>query len=248
MKTRIPTFLAGMFTMLLLGTLTISALAISGNMTIEVSPINIQIDGEIFQPKDANGNDVPVFVYNGTTYAPLRALAEAYGLEVGYDATANMATVTNPSKALNSAAQSENPNESFLLPEDSEAWNVLTYEEFKNTWNYMGKVDDELMKTFTNPHIWAGVEVDTMKTDIYNFDITGKRLPKEAGHSSTQHRDYFEKNIVPVLEKYASQMCNELHTEGRNTIIGFYFGQFTQPYICMITANGNIATENPCKS
>ena len=58
MKNRISTFLAGMFTMLILGTLTISALAISGNMTIEVSPINIQIDGEIFQPKDAGGNEI----------------------------------------------------------------------------------------------------------------------------------------------------------------------------------------------
>lgn len=33
------------------------------------------------------------FTYNGTTYAPLRALAEAYGLEVGYDAEKKMATV-----------------------------------------------------------------------------------------------------------------------------------------------------------
>ena len=31
---------------------------------------------------------IPVF--NGTSYAPVRALAEAYGLEVGYDATIPM--------------------------------------------------------------------------------------------------------------------------------------------------------------
>ncbi len=69
-----------------------------GGMTIQVDPINIQVNGQTFQPKDVNGNDVPVFAYNGTTYAPLRALAEAYGLTVGYDAAANMATVTDPSK------------------------------------------------------------------------------------------------------------------------------------------------------
>ena len=44
--------------------------------------------------KDAKGNDVMVFTYNGTTYAPLRALAEAYGLEVGYDGERNIATVS----------------------------------------------------------------------------------------------------------------------------------------------------------
>ena len=41
--------------------------------------------GEVLQPTDASGNPMEVFTYNGTTYAPLRALAEAYGLEVGYD-------------------------------------------------------------------------------------------------------------------------------------------------------------------
>lgn len=47
----------------------------------------------MFQPKDANGNPVSVFVYSGTTYAPLRALAEAYGLTVGYDSEKKLASV-----------------------------------------------------------------------------------------------------------------------------------------------------------
>lgn len=78
---------------LLINTMVISAVAISKHMNITVYPIDVKVDGEIFAPKDANGNDVPVFTYNGTTYAPLRALAEAYGLKVGYDAELNLATV-----------------------------------------------------------------------------------------------------------------------------------------------------------
>lgn len=61
--------------------------------TITVDPINIMVGGKVFLPTDADGNDVPVFVYNGTIYAPLRALAEAYGLEVGYNAEKKLATV-----------------------------------------------------------------------------------------------------------------------------------------------------------
>lgn len=93
MKKRLPTFLSGMLTMALIGGLGVTALAATGQMTITVDPVNIQVNGQTFQPKDANGADVPVFAYNGTTYAPLRALAEAYGLTVGYDQEANMATV-----------------------------------------------------------------------------------------------------------------------------------------------------------
>ena len=95
MKKRFLSFAAGALTALLISSTTITALAASGAIRIEVSPISVLVDGEVFQPKDARGNDVMVFTYNGTTYAPLRALAEAYGLEVGYDGERNIATVSS---------------------------------------------------------------------------------------------------------------------------------------------------------
>ena len=93
---KFTSFLAGVLTSALLISLPVSALASSGKLTLEVAPIQIQVNGEAFRPVDVNGNAVMVFTYNGTTYAPLRALAEAYGLEVGYDAARNMATVGQP--------------------------------------------------------------------------------------------------------------------------------------------------------
>lgn len=94
MKKRFLSFAAGALTALLISATAVTALAASGAIRIEVSPISVLVDGEVFQPKDAKGNDVMVFTYNGTTYAPLRALAEAYGLEVGYDGERNIATVS----------------------------------------------------------------------------------------------------------------------------------------------------------
>ncbi len=93
---KLTSFLAGALTSAILISLPVSALASSGKLTLEVAPIQIQVNGEAFRPVDANGNAVMVFTYNGTTYAPLRALAEAYGLEVGYDAARNTATVGQP--------------------------------------------------------------------------------------------------------------------------------------------------------
>lgn len=102
MKKRFPTFLAGFLSAVVLFSLSVTASAtITGITTIEVGPIKIQVNGEEFKPTDANGNPVDVFVYNGTTYAPLRALAEAYGLTVGYDPEKNMATVDKPNSTGN---------------------------------------------------------------------------------------------------------------------------------------------------
>lgn len=99
MKSKVLSFLSGMMVMLMLVGLPVTALAASGALTIEVNPIKVLVNGEVFQPKDVNSNDVMVFTYNGTTYAPLRALAEAYGLTVGYDARNHIATVDKPASS-----------------------------------------------------------------------------------------------------------------------------------------------------
>ena len=97
MKIKMSSFLAGIAAALILVALPISALASDGSLTLTIHPIKVLVNGEVFQPKDVQGNDVLVFSYDGTTYCPLRALAEAYGLEVGYDAATNTATVNSSS-------------------------------------------------------------------------------------------------------------------------------------------------------
>lgn len=54
-------------------------LAKNASELIEVgySDIKIFMDGEEVQPKDANGQPVEPFIYNGTTYLPVRAVGQA---------------------------------------------------------------------------------------------------------------------------------------------------------------------------
>lgn len=71
-----------------------TALAFSGQKSIQAVYNNIKlvIDGKPYTPKDASGNVVEPFTYNGTTYVPLRAVATAFGKDVNWDAAS--ATVT----------------------------------------------------------------------------------------------------------------------------------------------------------
>lgn len=98
MKRICKKFLPGVIALALLLSLSVPALAAAGALTITIHPIHILVNGEVFQPKDVNGQDVLCFTVNGTTYAPVRALAEAYGLEVGYDAASNTATVNGSAR------------------------------------------------------------------------------------------------------------------------------------------------------
>lgn len=131
-------FVLGALCATIVFSLSISALAISGRMTIEVSPINIQVNGQTFVPKDVNGAEVPVFAYNGTTYAPLRALAEAYGLVVGYDQATNMATVVDPEAP---AAPADDAKTTF--GSDWSAEKEAEYQEFKAMWDVESRSHSE---------------------------------------------------------------------------------------------------------
>lgn len=64
----------------------------SGTELIEALYDNIKIvvDGEEIQPKDANGQTVEPFIYNGTTYLPVRAIGNAIGKEVNWDGVKNV--------------------------------------------------------------------------------------------------------------------------------------------------------------
>lgn len=142
MKKHVLVFLSGMLAALSLCSL--SALALSSRMTIEVDPISVQVNGEIFIPRDVTGQEVPVFSYNGTTYAPLRALAEAYGLVVGYDPEKNMATVTSGNAQAVGSAQTPGSSEpaqaAYDLIHDAEAlckrgMNAITAAWHFGIWN-----------------------------------------------------------------------------------------------------------------
>ena len=63
----------------------------SGTETLQVlyNNIKIYVDGIKINPKDANGTKVEPFIYNGTTYLPVRAIGNALGKEVSWDGNTN---------------------------------------------------------------------------------------------------------------------------------------------------------------
>ncbi len=69
----------------------VPVLAYNGSMNILATfkNIKIYIDGAELTPRDSNGNVLEPFIYNGSTYLPIRAVGEAVGKSVSYDANTN---------------------------------------------------------------------------------------------------------------------------------------------------------------
>ena len=75
-----------------IASLSVSAFAAGGytkQATLEYDNIKIQIDGQQITPKDPNGKTVEPFIINGTTYLPVRAVADAVGYGVSWDGKTN---------------------------------------------------------------------------------------------------------------------------------------------------------------
>lgn len=51
--------------------------------------INICVDGEVKELKDAQGNRVYPISYNGTTYVPIRGVSDLLGVDITWDGTTN---------------------------------------------------------------------------------------------------------------------------------------------------------------
>jgi len=84
-------FIAGVLTTLLL----VSSICMAGasvakiQKTVEYKNIQVSLDGKKLDLKDAAGNAVEPFMFDGTNYLPARALAEALGLDVAWDGSTN---------------------------------------------------------------------------------------------------------------------------------------------------------------
>ena len=56
--------------------------------------IGITLNGATFIPRSANGKQVSVFLYNGTTYVPVRAISEAMGMDVSFNSATRTVVLT----------------------------------------------------------------------------------------------------------------------------------------------------------
>lgn len=95
-KLNVKSFITGVMLTILVTTMinTVFAEQISKTITAVYNNIKITIDGKQIEPKDANGNIVEPFVSNGTTYLPVRSIADAVGYDVEWDGNTSTVKLT----------------------------------------------------------------------------------------------------------------------------------------------------------
>lgn len=93
MKKRLQGLIVGVLIGAMVTSGVVFAKQASETINVIYDNIKILIDGKEYQPTDVNGNTVEPFIYNGTTYLPVRAIANAFDKEVDWEAQTSTVTL-----------------------------------------------------------------------------------------------------------------------------------------------------------
>lgn len=156
-------FFAVFMTMLCFGLLAGTALAADTVITMRLGSPNMTVNG-VTRPIDAEGT-TPITT-NGRTMLPLRAVAEALGLEVEWDGATQTITLTGGTAADDSAAQ----------PEEAQAGKVLVA-YFSATGNTKG-VAEYIAKAAGADLYEITPEAPYTSADL-NWNDSGSRVSRE---------------------------------------------------------------------
>ena len=87
-------FGSGLILTVLIAALCVTATATSKRSIQVEDGIGITLNGAKFTPRDADGKQVSAFLYNGTTYVPVRAISEAMGMDVSFNSATRTVVLT----------------------------------------------------------------------------------------------------------------------------------------------------------
>ena len=167
---------------LLLGCTSAIAKQSTENIQVSYSNIKMVVNGVPVEPKDANGSKIEPFIYNGTTYLPVRAVGDAFGQQVTWDGNTKTVYI------------GEAPNATTYLPDVCPPYDEISY--------YSGKafeMDGEKYNLgsfyFTSP--WT-----SKPYALFNLNGEYESLDVLVGHTGSYDR---EKIINIYLDGQLSQ-------------------------------------------
>lgn len=143
-------FLSGVVVTLLVVCLFGTAMAKTGSQsgTLTFRDIKVTLDGSRIALTDATGAAVEPFIIDGTTYLPVRAVATALGLTVGWDNATNTVVLTSPGKTPTQPTTPTQTGEPTMGQKNAlaKAKSYLNYSAF----SYKGLIEQLEYEKFSN--------------------------------------------------------------------------------------------------
>lgn len=229
MKRRLTAFVAMIFVF------TVSAFAANAYKTISVNyDINLSINGNNPILTDAAGNNVQPFTYNGTTYVPIRAVAENMGSYVGYEPSTKTAIVFQDDKeAIVLAHKIAECSHTFEFTVESIISTCNYYKNgtfsFSQSYTAIGnlaneaddkysKVNDQFQKAYQNDNLYLS-EVNISMNKLYSEAKSLERIvASSANYLNTKQVSYYEEILNELEDNFIMEPAYEYATNFIDTM------------------------------
>lgn len=193
MKNRLQGLILG----ILIGALVTSGIVFAEQITqtaqLFYNDIKININGSKVLPKDANGNYVEPFIINGTTYLPVRAVANALGIQVDWDDNTNTVLLSY---------NIYNTNKDGYVPTILEVaeMNEMTIDEFKEEWGLPSDMPGDTMDTVAQVYVSTAKFIEQSYGMTYDQFVEVMGITQEAGINANSPWGMTQK-FIEGLEK-----------------------------------------------
>ena len=138
--------------------------------------IKISVDGKEFVPENEQRERVEPFIYDGTTYLPMRAVATAVGMDVSWDDKTNTVSITQkqPDSKEN---ENQNDTKQDSVPDKQPQYEVTEKNGFHDemekkllTFTEKSELDQEILVNVSGVPISAAAVRFAVKAAAYSYD------------------------------------------------------------------------------
>ena len=219
-----------------LSCLVIPSVAYSGNKTASLyyDDIKVVMDGTTLTLRDSDGNIVEPFIINGTTYLPIRAIAEALNMDVGWNGATSTVTLTTSGSQTDAPSQyiGEAKAKEIALDHAGLKESQVTFLPVRLDYDN-GRMEYEV-------EFWSGsteydYDIDALTGSIRSFDrdVEGYNIPSLTGTDiGAEKAKEIALNHAGVKESEAVFLHKERdYDDGRLTYdVEFYSGNIEYDY------------------
>ncbi|MCX7923438.1 MAG: extracellular solute-binding protein [Clostridia bacterium] len=196
------------------------AAPVSKTINAVYNNVKIYVDGNLIQPKDGKGNKIEPFVYNGTTYLPVGAIAQALGEPVKWNKYNNSIYIGDNPEAVE-LTFSEDDDVNAIDP----VWNEIIdsfSRKYPNVTIKRTHIEEYEHGNNWNESVASGKAADIMSC---NHDFLGKILKANA---AKELDSLFSQNFFSQFDK---KLLDELRYKGKTYAIPYqYYNALTLIY------------------
>lgn len=194
----------------------------------------VTFNGKLFTPTDSNGKTVQPFIYEGTTYMPIRAIIEALGANIEWDANNKVVMITKDREEKKAEEVTEFAKDDIFIEKLDEIDKLITITEYQDSDNEFYNL---IIKNISDNNL-------SITANATYYNSSGKLIGAKSDGVSVLEKGY--KTLLEFIRdnncsyvKFEFDISETNYTKPVQSIINYEVSELSDKVILSVTNNGD---------